>query len=96
MNPSAGLVVDADAATSHDERRWRAVQKRQVDASFVYAVTSTGIYCRSGCPARIPQRANVRFFATSGEARTAGFRACKRCHPDADVALSPLKAESIT
>jgi AraC family transcriptional regulator of adaptative response/methylated-DNA-[protein]-cysteine methyltransferase len=52
------------------------------DGSFVYAVKTTGIYCSPSCPSRRPARANVVFFATSAEASLAGFRACKRCHPD--------------
>ncbi|AMY12354.1 Regulatory protein of adaptative response [Luteitalea pratensis] len=49
---------------------------------FVFGVTTTGIYCRPGCPSPRPRRDNVRFFATTAAARTAGFRACRRCHPD--------------
>lgn len=50
---------------------------------MIRAVKTTGIYCRSSCPARAPKPENVRFFATIPEAQEAGFRACKRCHPDA-------------
>jgi len=46
-------------------------------------VTTTGIYCRPSCPARTPKRENVRFYATAAAAQAAGFRACKRCRPDA-------------
>jgi AraC family transcriptional regulator, regulatory protein of adaptative response / methylated-DNA-[protein]-cysteine methyltransferase len=46
------------------------------------AVKTTGIYCRSGCPARTPKFENVSFYATADEARAAGYRACKRCNPD--------------
>jgi AraC family transcriptional regulator of adaptative response/methylated-DNA-[protein]-cysteine methyltransferase len=49
---------------------------------FVYAVTTTKIYCRPGCGSRRPLRKNVKFFATSGEASAAGYRACRRCRPD--------------
>jgi methylphosphotriester-DNA--protein-cysteine methyltransferase len=49
---------------------------------FFAAVTSTGIYCRPGCPARTPKRENVRFYRTATAARSDGFRACLRCHPD--------------
>lgn len=64
---------------------WQAVASRSVAADdlFVFAVTTTGIYCRPSCPARRPHRTNVRFFGSAGEARAAGFRACKRCQPDA-------------
>jgi AraC family transcriptional regulator of adaptative response/methylated-DNA-[protein]-cysteine methyltransferase len=45
-------------------------------------VKTTGIYCRPSCSARIPKRENVEFFDTGGQATQAGYRACKRCHPD--------------
>lgn len=53
------------------------------DGMFITAVTSTGIYCRPSCPALTPKRSNVRFFPTAAAAQAAGFRACKRCRPDA-------------
>jgi len=53
------------------------------DGVFMTAVTSTGIYCRPSCPAITPKRAHVRFFPTAAAAQGAGFRACKRCRPDA-------------
>jgi AraC family transcriptional regulator of adaptative response / DNA-3-methyladenine glycosylase II len=53
------------------------------DGMFITAVTSTGIYCRPSCPAITPKRANVRFFPTAAAAQAGGFRACKRCRPDA-------------
>src|ERR687896_1348699 len=64
---------------------YRAVSARDArfDGWFFVAVTSTGIYCRPSCPATTPKRANVRFFATAAAAQEAGFRACKRCRPDA-------------
>lgn len=52
------------------------------DGHFVLGVTSTGIYCRPSCPARIPRRENCRFFVTAAAAVAAGFRACLRCRPD--------------
>lgn len=71
--------------TPTDRERWQAVLDREVPASpFLYGVTSTGIYCRPTCPARRPKAENVAFFDSSVEARAAGFRACLRCHPDAD------------
>ncbi len=62
---------------------WRALMARdaRADGQFVYAVRSTGIYCRPSCPARRPLRANVRFFANATAAEQAGFRACLRCQP---------------
>ena len=67
------------------EHRYRVVQGRDArfDGSFYVAVTSTGIYCRPSCPAVTPRRANVRFYPSAAAAQGAGFRACKRCRPDA-------------
>lgn len=64
---------------------WQAVCQRDTAYSgvFVVAVKTTGIYCRPGCPARIPKRENVAFFALPAAAERAGFRACKRCKPRA-------------
>jgi AraC family transcriptional regulator of adaptative response / DNA-3-methyladenine glycosylase II len=64
---------------------YRAVKSRDArfDGWFFTAVTSTGTYCRPSCPALTPKRSNVRFFATAAAAQLAGFRACKRCRPDA-------------
>jgi AraC family transcriptional regulator of adaptative response / DNA-3-methyladenine glycosylase II len=53
------------------------------DGIFFIAATSTMLYCRPSCPARQPKRANVRFYPTAAAAQSAGFRACKRCRPDA-------------
>lgn len=65
------------------ESRWRALQTRDPlsETSFVYAVKSTGIYCRPTCPARLARRANVRFFDSASQAAGAGFRPCRRCSP---------------
>ncbi len=67
------------------ERCYRAVQSRDArfDGWFFIGVTSTGIYCRPGCPAVTPKRRNVRFHPSAAAAQAAGFRACKRCRPDA-------------
>jgi AraC family transcriptional regulator of adaptative response / DNA-3-methyladenine glycosylase II len=53
------------------------------DGWIYVGVTSTGIYCRPSCPARTPKRKNVQFYATAAAAQGAGFRACRRCRPDA-------------
>lgn len=68
-----------------EARSWAAVAERdgRADGRFVYAVSTTGIFCRPSCPARRPRREHVRFFPTPEAARGAGFRACKRCRPDA-------------
>ncbi|MBM7807488.1 AraC family transcriptional regulator of adaptative response / DNA-3-methyladenine glycosylase II [Geodermatophilus bullaregiensis] len=67
------------------ERCYRAVASRDArfDGWFVTAVRTTGIYCRPSCPARTPAAANVCFFGTAAGAHAAGFRACRRCRPDA-------------
>lgn len=64
------------------EAAWQAVLHPNRAASFVYAVGSTGIFCRPGCPSRLPSRKNVLFYATAAEARAAGFRPCLRCKPE--------------
>ncbi len=63
---------------------WRAVQARDArsDGRFVYAVRSTGIYCRPSCPSRRPRRDRVEFFPAPRDAEKGGFRACRRCHPN--------------
>ena len=67
------------------ERLWIAVEAEdpRFDGWVFCGVKTTGIYCRPSCPARTPKRENVRFFATAAAAQGAGFRACKRCRPDA-------------
>jgi AraC family transcriptional regulator of adaptative response/methylated-DNA-[protein]-cysteine methyltransferase len=64
--------------------RWKALASRDsaADGTFVYGVTSTGVFCRPSCPSRRPRADRVRFFDTTGEAKQAGFRACKRCRPE--------------
>lgn len=71
-------------ATEPDDEKWTAVQARDAstDGAFVYAVRTTGVYCRPSCPSRTAKRENVSFFATPSAAQAAGFRACKRCRPD--------------
>lgn len=66
------------------EEYWRAVlsRDRRFDGVFVFAVNTTGIYCRPSCPAKRPRRGNVAFFALPEAAVRSGFRACKRCRPD--------------
>ncbi|MBI4331478.1 MAG: bifunctional DNA-binding transcriptional regulator/O6-methylguanine-DNA methyltransferase Ada [Chloroflexi bacterium] len=69
-----------------DDQRWQIVQRRDGrDADFVYAVRSTGIYCRPYCSARLPHRIQVVFFSTASDAEQAGFRACRRCQPEKAV-----------
>ncbi len=94
VDRSAVLVLmEATSTTAGPlfEERFRAIRARdpRFDGQFFFAVTSTGIYCRPSCPARTPKPSNVRFFQTAAAAHEAGFRACKRCLPDA-TADSPL------
>lgn len=68
-----------------DEVCYRAVRSKDArfDGIFYTGVTSTGIYCRPSCPARTPKPANVRFYRSAAQAQADGFRACRRCRPDA-------------
>ncbi|MBA3655993.1 MAG: bifunctional DNA-binding transcriptional regulator/O6-methylguanine-DNA methyltransferase Ada [Gemmatimonadaceae bacterium] len=68
---------------SADEKRWLAVEirDRSQDSEFVYAVSSTGVFCKPSCPSRRPKRANVQFYSSAPDAERAGFRACLRCRP---------------
>ena len=68
-----------------DEQRYQAAASKDArfDGVFFIAVTTTGVYCRPSCPAMTPKRGNVRFYKTAAAAQQAGFRACKRCRPDA-------------
>jgi len=74
----------AAAVRPGDAGRWTAVANRdaRADGHFVYAVRTTGIYCRPSCGSRRAKRTNVTFYDTPLAAREEGFRACKRCHPD--------------
>ncbi|MGA2672481.1 MAG: methylated-DNA--[protein]-cysteine S-methyltransferase [Terracidiphilus sp.] len=64
------------------ETAWSQLLRRDPNATFFYAVTTTGVFCRPSCASRRPLPANVRFFRSADEARAAGFRPCKRCKPD--------------
>ncbi|MEU9751463.1 DNA-3-methyladenine glycosylase 2 family protein [Streptomyces niveus] len=68
-----------------EETRYEAVASRDArfDGAFFFAVETTGIYCRPSCPAVTPKRKNVRFYPTAAAAQGNGFRACRRCRPDA-------------
>ena len=70
-------------ATIPDSTAWRAVQQRDrsFDGRFVYAVSSTRIFCRPSCSSRRPTKARVEFFSSAADAQRAGYRACKRCRP---------------
>ena len=68
----------------YDEERWQAIKRRDpaFDGKFVFAVRTTGVFCRPSCASRPAKRENVSFFSTVAEAEKAGYRACKRCRPD--------------
>jgi AraC family transcriptional regulator of adaptative response/methylated-DNA-[protein]-cysteine methyltransferase len=72
--------------------RWADLVARDGDADgrYVYSVKTTGVYCRPSCASRLPRPENVRFHASPAAAERAGFRPCKRCHPDAAV-QSPIR-----
>jgi len=76
----------ADFPLAH-AARWRAVATRDAaaDGTFVYAVKTTGVFCRPTCPSRRPKPGNVLFFDGAAAAARAGFRACRRCHPERAV-----------
>jgi len=69
-----------------DTEKWNAIVLRDesFDGTFVFAVRSTGVYCNPSCPAKRPGMDRVLFFATPAEAEDSGFRACRRCRPDAN------------
>src|SRR3954466_618870 len=75
---TASMHLDAEPS-------YRAVKSRdrRFDGVFFIAVRTTGIYCRPSCPARTPAYENVTFHPTAAAAQSAGYRACKRCLPDA-------------
>jgi len=68
-----------------DERQYQAAISKDArfDGVFFIGVSSTGIYCRPSCPAITPKREHMRYYRTAAAAQEAGFRACKRCRPDA-------------
>jgi AraC family transcriptional regulator of adaptative response/methylated-DNA-[protein]-cysteine methyltransferase len=84
VNSKPNLAHIGSAQAIDPEAAWKQLLTRDPSASFFYAVTTTGVFCRPGCPSRRPLQANVRFFRTAEEARAAGFRPCKRCKPPAE------------
>jgi len=75
----------ASTQFNSDDIRWNAVSENNsnADGAFYYAVITTGIYCRPSCKSKLPNRDNVEYFTTCGDAEVAGYRACKRCRPTA-------------
>lgn len=82
--PSSSTKQAASSAEALEDWRWAALRSRDrsADGAFVYAVRTTGVYCRPSCAARPARRENVSFHADGVAARAAGFRPCKRCRPD--------------
>jgi AraC family transcriptional regulator, regulatory protein of adaptative response / methylated-DNA-[protein]-cysteine methyltransferase len=83
QNPVSQPVLDIENA-------WQQVVGRDPAATFFYAVTTTGVFCRPACSSRRPLRANVRFFRSADQAQSAGFRPCQRCRPTTIASSSPL------
>ena len=81
--PVAVMGIDSEFA-------WKQLLARDPLASFFYAVTTTGVFCRPSCASRRPLRSNIQFFNSAQEARAAGFRACKRCRPELAASGRPL------
>src|SRR5688572_17625780 len=82
------------AVIADESECWSAVASRDAaaDGRFVYAVVTTGIYCRPSCPTPTPLRRNVRIFSDPAAAEASGFHACKRCRP---TLASPLAAHVV-
>jgi len=86
--PTAALKASEVAVRIKDQtnaRRWQAVlaRDRALDGTFVFGVSSTGIFCRPSCPSKRPRPENVSFFDHALQAEQAGYRACLRCRPKA-------------
>lgn len=77
------MMMKSERPSAERDPRWTNVVNRDVaaDGSFVYAVKTTGIYCRPSCPSRAAKPENVRFYASPAAAEAEGFRACRRCNP---------------
>ncbi|MBN8412859.1 bifunctional DNA-binding transcriptional regulator/O6-methylguanine-DNA methyltransferase Ada [Halomonas cupida] len=90
------IPEDSPQRFASDEARWAAVLARDVAAvdAFIYAVRTTGIYCRPTCPSRRPRRENAEFYADAAAAEQAGYRPCQRCHPLA-ASLPQRHAQSV-
>ena len=88
------MVTVMEAPGIDTTAAWAAIVDRTDTPAqpFVYAVRSTGVYCRPSCPSRQPRRENVSFFSCGTEAVAAGFRACKRCRPDEPSTIEHHKA----
>src|SRR5262245_953761 len=83
INLLPSLAMATTMKPKDESRQWQAVLERNSaeDGKFVFAVSSTGIYCRPSCPSKRPRRENVTFYPAPQEAEQAGYRACLRCRP---------------
>jgi AraC family transcriptional regulator, regulatory protein of adaptative response / methylated-DNA-[protein]-cysteine methyltransferase len=93
------LVVKHMKTTTEQDPRWHSVVDRdaEADGMFVYAVKSTGVYCRLSCPSRVAKPKNVTFYASCADAEAAGYRACRRCNPkgqSSSAAVATMVAEA--
>src|SRR5437879_4153270 len=84
MKTPANTKGAGQASFVSDRDRWEALVRRDsnADGQFYYSVSSTGVYCRPSCSARLARRENVRFHVSWQDAERAGFRPCKRCQPN--------------
>jgi len=82
-NAILNLTELSEMARDNYDQQWQAVLARNPneDGKFVFAVSSTGVYCRPSCPSKRPRRENVAFFRRPDDAERAGYRACLRCRP---------------
>lgn len=90
------MTRDTSAKPVYDsnDARWEAVRRRdaRADGQFVYAVRTTGVYCRPSASSRLPRRENIEFFASAGEAEAAGYRASRRSQGDRSAAMAERAA----
>lgn len=88
---SAMLDQQMTIWTDGQDELWEAVMAKdsKFDGTFVFAVSSTKIYCRPSCPSRRPRRERVNYFRLPEAAEQSGFRACRRCHPKRATAIDP-------
>jgi AraC family transcriptional regulator, regulatory protein of adaptative response / methylated-DNA-[protein]-cysteine methyltransferase len=88
------MLTEAQRPKASTDAYWRATLARDeaADGIFVYAVSSTRIYCRPSCPSRKPARRHVTFFRTATAAERAGFRPCRRCRPQDSAGADPRVA----
>lgn len=84
------MIATKSMPRINTEAAWQQLLRRDPAATFYYAVTTTGVFCRPGCKSRQPLRDNVRFFADAAAAQAAGFRPCKKCRPIGAATVSQL------